>query len=322
MYTKSSNPSFGSVPEPDINSGATALQTTSINETATSPAKYSHSSASQRAKPNIPQKKTHVDEMFRLKRELEEALKTRDEAVEMRDMIAGDLLTAQEELKEKDDELSKWSKEAWTWRDKAENLSSQITKQKTEQSLIEKEAISATGRKEKEINEAEQRRMQQQIDQLTAALAEKDAQLIRNAAVPTSSDEHLRSHSAKEQTPRQVAKADLRSTKGALDEHTIRMETQSTSEKQHKQVIATYEAELRDQRQRCNQFRKTSERLTTQIKQANEAKRNFERSDTEMRQQIENLKSQVAALQTEPRSPMPFSFSGGPSSAPLHNQRR
>lgn len=365
MFPKSGYPSFGSVPEPDFTSGATALQTTGLNEQTTSPTKMSPPFASQRAKPNIPQKKTHVDEMFRLKRELEEAIKARDEAVEIKDMMAEDLLTAQEEVQEKDDELRKFSKEVWAWRNKAEKLSNQVKEQKTGQSLIGTETISTSTREVNAKREAEQMQMRQQIEQLTAALAEKDAQLIEKASVATRSEDQLqssireaqlhfeleleqkedqlRSQLAEEQKLRQAAEADLKSTQdhyesrlreteqlasiqieeekkraqateSALNEQMNRMEIDSTSQQQHKQLIATYEAKIRDQHQRCNQFRRTSERLTTQIKQAVEAKRGLERSDQEMRQRIEDMKSQIAALQLQLRDyRMPGSFSEGPS---------
>lgn len=79
---------------------------------------------SQSAKPNIPQKKTHVDEMFQLMRELEDVTKARDEAVEVKDMVAEDLPTIQEEVQEKDNELRKLFKEVWAWRDRTGKLSS------------------------------------------------------------------------------------------------------------------------------------------------------------------------------------------------------
>lgn len=365
MFAKSGYLSFGSIPEPDLTSGATALQTTSPNEQRASPNKMSPPVASQKAKPNIPKKKTHVDEMFRLKRELEEAKKARDEATEIKDMMAEDLLTTQEEVQEKEDEVRKISKEVWAWRDKAERLSSQVKEQKTRQSLMGTETISASTREVNVKREMEQMQMHQQIEQLTAALAEKDAQLIEKAYVAAGSEDQLqssiqeaqlrfdlelkqkedqlRSQLAEEQKLRQAAEANLKSTKdyyesrhrdteqlastkieeerkrsqateSALNDQMNRMEIDLTSQQQQEQLVATYEAEIRDQRQRCNQFKKTSERLTTQMKQAVEAKKDLERSDQEMRQRIEDMKSQIAAHQLQLREyRMPGAFSEGPS---------
>lgn len=365
MFSKSGYSSFGSVPEPDFTSGAAALQTTNLHEQTTSPAKMSPPFASQRSKPNIPQKKTHVDEMFRLKRELEDAIRARDEAVEMKDMMAEDLLTAQEEVQEKEEELRKTSEEVWAWRDKAEKLSNQVKEQKTGQSLKRTEAISTSTREFNAKREAELIQMRQQIEQLTSALTEKDTQLIEKASLATGAEDQLqssireaqlhfeselkqmedqmRAQLTEEQKLRQAAEADLKSTKGhyesklreteqlastqiedekkksqsiesALNEQMNRMEIDSTNQQQHEQLIATYKAEIRDQRQRCNQFRRTSERLTTQIKQAVEAKRDLEHSSQEMRQRIEDMKSQITGLQLQLRDyRMPGSYSEGPS---------
>ena len=352
MFAKSGYPSFDSIPEPDFTSGATALQTTSLNEQTASSNKMSPPVASQRAKPNIPQKKTHVDEMFRLRKELEEAKKARDEAVQIKDMMAEDLLTTQEEVQEKEDEVRKISKEVWAWRDKAERLSNQVKEQKTRQSLMGTETVSASTREVNAKKETEQLQMRQQIKQLTAALAEKDAQFMEKAYMVTGSEDQLQSsireaqlrfdlelkqkegqlrlELAEEQKLRQAAEAELNSTKdyyesrhrdieqlastklqeekkrsqateSALNDQMNRMEIDSMSQQQQEELVATYEAEIRDQRQRCNQFKKTSERLTTQIKQAVEARKDLERSDKEMRQEIEDMKSQIAAQQLQLR---------------------
>jgi chromosome segregation ATPase len=336
MYPKSGFQTFGSAPEPDLSSAATRLQTASLVEQTTSPTKMAAPSVPSRAKPNIPQKKNHIDELFRLRRDLEDAINARDDAVEMKDMMAEDLLTAQEEVQERDDEVKRW-------REKAEKFQNQVKELRTRQTLRAGGASSPSlGGANNAKLEAENRQLRQQVDQLTVELAQKDTQLV-NASVSTNMESMLRNQLAEEQKLREAAEADLKNTQdhyelrlkeaerlantqieaekqraqateNALNEQMNRMDIDSTSQQQNQQQIATYEAEIRDQRQRCNQFKKTSERLTTQVKQAVDAKRDLERSDQEMRHTIEDLKSEIAALQLQIRdNRMPSSFSeGGP----------
>ena len=74
-------------------------------------------------------------------------------------------------------------------------------------------------------------------------------------------------------------------------------------------LAAEQEGRVNDQHQCVEQFRRMSERLTTQVKQANLAKRGLEQSEQAMRQQVEDMKSQITALRRQQHSNnMPGSF--------------
>jgi YD repeat-containing protein len=353
------------------------MKTTLHNEQTPSPSKMPSQVILQRPKPNIPQKKARVDEVFRLKKEIEEMRTARDEAVDTRDMMAEDLLTAHEKVQEIEDKLGEKSREVRTWREKAEKLSNEIMEEKrlaaeTKQSLKRMEKMSTSTRGVEVRREEEQMQLRQQIEQLTAALAEKDSQLIEKASVATGSEDQLqsslqeaqlrfesglreaedrwRSLLAEEEKLRRAAEGDLRSMKDyyesrlketeqransqieeqqkrvhasetALQEQMNRMEVDSTSQQQLQRLIATHEAEMNEQRQRCNQFKRMSERLTAQIKQAAASKTNLEQTGHVMRHRIEDMKSEIAALQLQLRDyHTPGSFSGASSEAPQSSQ--
>lgn len=341
MFVKPTYPSYGgSTPEPDFASGA-VLQTTGMDGPAF---------ASQKARPIIPQKKKNIDELYRIRKELEDALRTKDEAVEMKDMMAMDLLS-------KEDELEEALKEIGTLKKQVEEQSIQLLEQKQRQSILAKgKAPTPPARESTAKMQAEHMQMRQQIEQLSAVLAEKDAQLSASAALAVNTDDQLQrsitetqmrlqselqqkesefqTRFAEEQSLRQTAEAELTRTKIqyetqlkatlalveeekkhtqaselALNEQMNRMNLDSTSQQQHEQIVASYEEKLRDQRQRCEQFRRTSERLTTQIKQGTEIQRGLERSDQEMRQRVEDMKSEIGMLRSKLRDyRMPGSF--------------
>ncbi len=74
-----------------------------------------------------------------------------------------------------------------------------------------------------------------------------------------------------------------------------------------RRLAAEQEGRVDEQRQCAEQFRRMSERLTTQVKQANLAKRGLEQSEQMMRQQMDDMRSQLNASQQ--RKQMPGSFS-------------
>lgn len=279
-----------------------------------------------------------MDELVRLRRELDDAVNARDEAIEMKDMMAEDLLNTQDEVEERDNEIQRL-------KDKVEKFQNQVKELRTRQSLRAGGGASSpsslAGANTAKL-EAENRQLRQQIDQLNIDLAQKDTQIV-NASASSGEETMLRSQLAEEQKRRQAAEAELQNTKthyedrlknaeilahtqieaekqrlqaveNQLSEQMNRMDIDSSNQQQNQQQIAGYEDQIRDLRQRCEQFRKTSERLTTQIKQANDAKRDLERSEQDSRHTIEDMKSQIAALQLQIRDyRMPGSFNeGGP----------
>jgi len=347
MSKASAYPSLG--PDPNLDAGLAALQTTIPRETAMS---TTPSVISPRSRPSIPQKKNHVDEVFRLKRELEVAFQSRDEAIETRDMMADDLLTAQEQLQEKEEEFAKISKELWTWKDKAEKLSSELSEQKNLKPHLGKRPVPVPVKDTSTAIQAENMRLRQQIEKLNTVVAEKDSQLQETAMMMTDSHSHSQSliQEARQQWEAELSQKEtqfklkleeqqrkceaaeaqlqvqvqtgqqmmtqLEAEKNraqlaelSLGEHAARMEVDSTSQQERAQLIDKYEAEIQDQRQRCEQFRRSSERLTSKMKQATETVKDLERSDHIMQQRVEDMKSQIAALQLQIRDyRMPGSY--------------
>lgn len=307
-----------------------------------------------RAKPSIPQKKNHIDELLRLRKELEEMREARDQACGERDDMADDLLKIQEDLEEKETQLSKLQREVWSWREKAEKRSNtsaderQLTAQNrrsygggTASSLGAKEANSKT--------EAELAQARQQIRQLTASLAESKALLSAKTSTvaapeitqqPSTQEaqrqfqaqlaqveDHWRSQVAEQEKLRQAVEGELHTSRDQYENRLRDVESQARSQieghqrriqeveaqlqgsaqqmeidsggnderERLRQLVTEQEASINEQRQCAEQFRRMSERLTTQVKQANLEKRDLEHSEQTMRQHTEDLKAQIAA---------------------------
>jgi chromosome segregation ATPase len=247
----------------------------------------------------------------------------------MNDMIAEDLLTAQEELQEKNDEIKRLKEKFEKFHNLVEDL----------------HATPFTGIASGGFGgewEAEDKQLRNRIEQSSVEFAAEDTHVV-DASVSTGVESSLRDQLAEEQRQRQALEVELQNTKdqyearlkaaetlasshieaekqcaeaaqNALNEQMNRMDIDSRSQEQNQQLIANYEAEIQEQRQRCNQFKKMSERLTTQFKQAVDAKRELERSNQELRHTIEDMKSTIAALQLHIREyRMPGSFADGGS---------
>jgi chromosome segregation ATPase len=303
MYPRNGQKSLGSVPEPDLGSGALALQT--IDQT-TSASKMQPPHPSSKVKPNIPQRKTHVDEMYRLRRDLEDATRAKDDAIEMRSMMEEDLLQTQDELQEKAVEVERLSKQVHELNVKLAETDARL-----------KQTTAAPNNRDTEMHRSRlDVGIESKVDQLRSQLDEEQqskyaAQAELKIARETFEKRLLeaeRSASIQIEAEKKRAQA----FELASNEQMNRMEIDSGNQQHHDQTIAKLEEEIREQRQRCNQFRKTSERLTTQIKQANDAKASLERSDRESQQRMEDMKSKIAALEVRVRGgQMPGSFSSG-----------
>lgn len=122
MYPKGGIQAFGSTPEPDLSSAATSLQTQAQAEQTTTPLNISAPVIPSRAKPNIPQKKTHIDELVRLRRDLGDAISARDDAIEMKGMMAEDLLNVQKEVEERDNEIKRLKDKVEKFQNQAKEL--------------------------------------------------------------------------------------------------------------------------------------------------------------------------------------------------------
>lgn len=351
-------------PEPDLNSGMAGLQMAmSTSSGKGTPA----TGTTPRAKPSVPQKKTHIEEMLRLRKEVEEMRDARDQAFGERDAMADDLLKAQEDFEEKDEALSKMSREVWTWREKAEKLSNDLADERRllaqgRRALVEGNASHSGTREANGRNEAE---LTQQVQQLTAALAESKALLsAKTSAVSTPEiDQQASMQEAQRQFQAQLAQVEdrwrsqgveqqklLKAAEGSLHDtreyyenklRDVELQARSHIEEQQRRLqeievslqgrsqemevdsggneelerlrrlAAEQEGRINDQRQCAEQFKRMSERLTTQVKQANLAKRGLEQSEQAMRQQVEDMKSQVTASRRQShKNNIPGSFQG------------
>lgn len=92
-------------------------------------------STSQTARPTIPQKKRNIG------KKLEDALRSEDEAVEMKDIMAMDLLSKEDDLEEALEEARKLKKQI-------EEQSIQLLEQKQRQSVLVKGKASAPPERE------------------------------------------------------------------------------------------------------------------------------------------------------------------------------
>ena len=339
-------------PVPDLSAGMAGLQmATSTMESSSR--NGSPASGTPRAKPSIPQKKNHIDELLRLRKELETTREERDQACGERDAMENDLLNAQEALEEKEEALKTMSREVWTWREKAEKMSKDMASEKRlgaqgRRSFAERPSSATSSREANSRTEAELTEARQEVQRLTSALAE--SQTLLGARTSTSPglevDQHqvqaqmeqLESRLRSEEKLRRAADASLQNTSAFYQNKLSEVETQARIQiedqqrrlqeaemglqgglqrmeidsggneelERLRQLTAEKEGRVDEQRQCAEQYRRMSERLTTQVKQANLAKRGLEQSEQMVRQQMEDMKSQLNASQQ--RRQMPGSF--------------
>ncbi|KAK4889332.1 hypothetical protein LTR27_011869 [Elasticomyces elasticus] len=199
---------------PDMNTG---LQMSTTNEDV-----FSRSSL---ASLNSP-KKTPADELLHMRAELEQMRISRDQAQAAADAMAVDLMTAQEEIEEKDARMHNMAQDIVFWREKA------ATK------------ADPTPPEVRIRNDDELMQARQQVQHLTAALAENNAML-----------------EAKEVN--------------VVDNEELEV---------LRKLVTEQECKLHDQLQCVEHFRRMSERLTTQVKQAHREKQELERVHVELLQ--------------------------------------
>ncbi|KAK5687477.1 hypothetical protein LTS10_001615 [Elasticomyces elasticus] len=210
--------------EHDLHSG---LQTMS---TITSEQTYQDAQATN---PSATQSNAYFDELRRLRAELQAMQVAKNQAHAAEDAMAVDLMKAQEEIEEKDERLKHMSEDILFWRQKA-NLGGVTSSDHVK-------------------NETELAQARQQVQQLTAALAENNTML-----------------SAKEVN--------------VVDIHELDMLRRRVSDQ---------EGEARDQHQCVEHFKRMSERLTTQVKQANRERQDLERAMQTLREHVDFLQAQA-----------------------------
>jgi len=171
----------------DLDPRAIGLETAVANN-ITSAGDMSAAMEERPLKPQPPPKKAHLDEVIRLKKELEEIREEKGQAEEMTDMMGQDLQIAQEEVENKDDELRRkeaellnCGEELKNWRQKAQSLSSEVQEEKRlaagiKQS-IEMQEVAVSSWMGNESGKGEELlRLRDQVANLIASLATKDAE--------------------------------------------------------------------------------------------------------------------------------------------------
>ena len=339
-------------PEPDLSGGMAGLQmATSTMESSSR--NGSPASGTPRAKPIIPQKKNHIDELLRLKKELEAVQEAREQACGERDAMENDLLNAQEALEESEEALKKMSREVWTWREKAERVPKDTADEKRlgaqgRRSFAERPSSASSSREANNKTEAELAEARQEVQRLASALTESQTRLSAMGSFSPAADvdqrqaqaqmEQLESRLRSEEKLRRAADASLHDTSAYYQEKLKEVEMQARTQIEQQQrriqeaeaqlqgglqrmdvdsgdneelerlrkLTAEHERKVDEQRQCAEQYRRMSERLTTQVKQANLAKRGLEQSEQMMRQQMEDTRAQLNASQQ--RRHMPGSF--------------
>ena len=168
--------------------------------------------------------------------------------------------------------------------------------------------------------------LRKQVTQLKSTISEKDAELTKKAAVAADSLQ-MGENTNQEQELRHAAEASLRTTKeeyevklreadqragvqlaemqkraqaaeNSLQEHTSRVQDVGSDQDKLQKRIHGLESELQDQRKCCAWFKRNSERLSREIKEAEAARRQMEQSEYAVKRQVADLKSQVNALQS------------------------
>jgi chromosome segregation ATPase len=302
------------------------------------------SSIPSKPKPSIPQKKNHVHELVRLKKELAEVQ-------DARDMMEVEILKLQEDVEEKDKQLNELSQELWTWKDRAESW---ILPTLTAQERSPKDVDRAS--------ETELAQARQEIQRLTAALAESEATIrqhtsatsVTQSSNPASEDEfraRFESEFAKAQEQwrtqvnqenklRVAAEGSLHSTREYYENKMKEVEQQAQTRIAEQQRLAQeakssslpsassqpmeidsvdtgeiealrdkvndLENRIKEQHQCTEQYRRMSERLTTQVKQADMARRTAEQSEQTLRRQLEDSRPQRHTPQRHQQVPGSF----------------
>lgn len=283
MYAQGQK-TFPSVPEPGLGSGAMALQTTSRT---TSAPELPRPNAPMKAKPSVPQKKNHMDEIFRLRKE-------KDDAIKKKNMMEDELLQTQDELQEKDEEVERLYKQIQELNAKLAEADARL-KQST--AMNNNNNNRDTGMPRSRLDATAKTKIEQLRAQLDEAQKEKYAAQAELKIAQESLDEQLLEAQNSANAQMEAVQKRAQASEVSLNEHMDRMEIDSGNRQQHARTIAKLEDEIQYQRQRCDQFRKTSERLTTQIKEVNEANANLARSEREAQRRMEDMKSRITVLE-------------------------
>lgn len=89
----------------------------------------------------------------------------------------------------------------------------------------------------------------------------------------------------------------------SLHEHATRVQEVGIDQESLTRRIQGLESEVQDQRSSCAWFKKNSERLSREIKEAEAARRQLEQSEYAVKRQVADLKSQITVLQPRRSTP-------------------
>jgi hypothetical protein len=301
-------------------------------------ARETPSSMPSQPEPGVPQKPDHAQELARLKKELAEV-------EDARDIMEVEFLKLQEDVEEKDEQLSKLSKEIWTWKDIAESRANSAAQERSSKDV-------------NDTSEIELAQARQEIQRLTAALAESEAAIDQHATAASSprsnspvadspvgegelrllfesrlaeAQEELRNQVNEEHKLRVAAEGSLQSAREYYENKMKEVEQQAqTSIAEQQQSfqeafsasqpvsidsvdageiealrgrVNDLETRIREQHRCTEQYRRMSERLTTQVKQANMEKRTVEQSEQMLRRQLEDSRLQRHTSQRHQQMP-------------------
>ena len=287
------------IPDPDP--GTIGLEIADTNSTLSAVDK-SAAMAERTFRPQPPPKRAHIEEILRLKKELEDTRVEKEEAEEMTMNMCQDLQLAQEETEKKTVELSrreadhrKCEEELQHWRQKAQRLSVEISEERRmvaamKQSLETQDAVVSSPTNNQLGNEEELSKLRKQVVQLTATLSVKDNHM--NSV--NENEARLEAQLAQEQELRRVAETTLQATKQKM--------TSTSSREQELRHAA--ESSLRIAKEEYEiKSREADERTVLQIaemqKRAQDAEASLQEHTKEVGGDREQLLQHIHSLESE-----------------------
>ena len=249
---------------PDLDSGGFGLESSGMYETAAS--EQPSVIMVKRERPQIPPKKTHLDEVLCLQKQLKDMRDEKERAEEETDMMAQDLCVAQDEAQEKDDELQRketklqdYEVQLKTWREKAQSLSVEVQEAKELAVKFETkynmQETCVTSNRENELQKEEEIvQLRNQVEDLTEKESEKQA---------------AAAHAEREFV---TLRSQIIQLKATLEEKATELKSKDTA-------VATVDAEKlqaalqEKQLQSETKLKEIEDRLTSELKQQQELRR-------------------------------------------------
>ena len=282
MTANNFRPSGVSSDTPSLDSGAFGLETATPNDINFTPAMSSI--IPEQKKPQVPQKRANLDELFRLRKELIDLREEKEQAEEMSEMMGQDLFRAEEEVAAKGDELKRkeaklldYEEQVKTWRERAQSLTLEVqeanrviaeTKQASD---IREMAISSKAESSMQ-KEQELLNLQEQVTQLKATLDEKDAELTDKIAL--------------------AAGKAYDKWQAVLKDKQLEFDSKLKESEERATADLSQQQELRREAEEA--LRDLSEQLDTNANQEQELRRSAEASLHDVRRELQTASSQLS----------------------------